>query len=64
MLKITLKQARVGKNMSQEQVADKLGVSQNAISYWENKPSSVPIIRALELARLYEVNLDDLIFEP
>lgn len=64
MIKITLKQARVGKGLTQEQAADAVGVHQNTISNWEDKPSSVPISKAYALAKLYAVSLDDLIFEP
>lgn len=47
-------------NMSQKELADKLGVTQGAISQWENGISTPRIEKLIELAKLLGCSIDDL----
>ncbi len=56
-----LKNARIKKSMTQEEVADKLYVSRQSISNWENNKTYPDIGNVLALSDLYEVSLDELL---
>ncbi len=61
MLPSILKELRVEKGLSQQQLAKQIGVSQKAIDYWEreiNEPKASYIIR---LADFFEVSADFLL---
>lgn len=47
--------------LSQEQLADKLGISRQAISKWERAESSPDTDNLIALAKLYGVSLDELL---
>lgn len=53
--------ARKKKGMSQEEVAEKLGVSRQTISKWETDETLPDIRQAKNLAVLYGLSLDELI---
>jgi len=46
---------------SQEEVADLIGVSRQAVSKWERGESSPDTDNLIELARLYRISLDELV---
>ncbi len=48
-------------NLSQEELADKLNVSRQAVSKWERGESSPDTDNLISLAKLYNVTLDDLL---
>lgn len=48
-------------NLSQEELADKIGVSRQAVSKWERAEASPDTDNLVLLARLYNVSLDELI---
>ena len=48
-------------NMSQEELADKLNVSRQAVSKWERGESSPDTDNLIALASLYNITLDDLL---
>lgn len=54
-------QARKRSGLSQEQVAEKLGVSRQTISKWETDESVPDIYQSKKLAKLYNLTLDELI---
>lgn len=56
-----LKQARLNKKMTQEEVADKLYVSRQSISNWENNKTYPDIGNVSALSDLYEISLDELL---
>ncbi len=56
-----LKSARVQSGMTQETVAEKINVSRQTISNWENEKSYPDIISVLELSNLYSISLDVLL---
>lgn len=47
--------------LSQETVAERVGVSRQTVAKWENGESAPDIVHAGELARLFAVSLDDLV---
>lgn len=54
-------QARKKKGMSQEEVAEKLGVSRQTISKWETDETLPDIRQSKKLSILYGLSLDELI---
>jgi len=55
-----LRQARTDSGLSQEEVADKLGVSRQTMSNWENGRSFPDIVSVVALSDIYNVALDSL----
>ena len=55
-----LRRLRSGKKLTQEQVAQRLGVSTQSVSRWECGTTMPDILLLPELARLYSVTVDDL----
>ena len=53
--------ARKKKGMSQEAVAEKLGVSRQTISKWETDETLPDIRQSKRLAVVYDLSLDELI---
>ena len=56
-----LKSARVQSGMTQENVAERINVSRQTISNWENEKSYPDIISVIELSNLYSISLDVLL---
>lgn len=56
-----LQQLRKNNGLSQEQLAEKIGVSRQAVSKWERSEASPDTDNLILLARLYKVSLDDLL---
>ena len=54
-------QARKKAGKSQEEVAEKLGVSRQTISKWETDETIPDIYQSKKLAKLYKLSLDELI---
>ena len=54
-------QARKKAGLSQESVAEKLGVSRQTISKWETDETIPDIYQSKKLAKLYNLTLDELI---
>lgn len=51
---------RKSANLSQEQLAEKIGVTRQTISNWELEESSPDLKQAKELSKIFNVSLDDL----
>lgn len=56
-----LKDARMRSGFTQESVAEKVNVSRQTISNWENEKSYPDIISVIELSNLYSISLDELL---
>ena len=56
-----LKELRNHNNLTQEQIAEKLGVSQRSVSRWENGNTMPDISVLIELADYYEVDLREIL---
>lgn len=54
---------RLSKNMTQEALAEKLGVSRQTISKWEMDTALPEIDKAIELCRIFNCSLDNLFRE-
>ena len=54
-------QARKKSGLSQELVAEKLGVSRQTISKWETDETVPDIYQSKRLSKLYNLSLDELI---
>lgn len=58
---LKLKKRRQEKNLTQEQVCEKIHVSRQTISNWENGRSYPDIISVMMLSDIYEISLDELL---
>ena len=56
-----LKEARLGAKLTQEQVAERLFVSRQTISNWENEKSYPDVVSVVKLSDLYSISLDELL---
>ena len=52
---------RKNANLSQEELAEKIGVSRQAVSKWERDESSPDTNNLIALAKLYNISLDELV---
>lgn len=62
-LATNLRKLRIDKKLTQEQAADKLGVSPQSVSRWETAATLPDVMLLPEIAKLYGVLVDDL-FKP
>nr|DAY11847.1 MAG TPA: helix-turn-helix domain protein [Caudoviricetes sp.] len=58
MPQISLKAARVNVNLTQKEVAEKLGVHQQTIAKYEKDSTKIPMNLLHNLSELYKVKLD------
>lgn len=56
-----LKKIRKDNNLSQEQLADKLGVSRQSVSKWESGLAYPEMDKMLQLCKLFNLNIDELL---
>ncbi len=56
-----LKKIRKEHNLSQEQLAEELGVSRQAISKWESSVAYPEMDKIITICKKYDVNIDDLL---
>ena len=56
-----IKELRVEKKFTQEQLSKKLGISQRAYSHFETGTRGIPIEVLIKLADIYRVSLDYLV---
>lgn len=61
MIGMNLKTLRKINNYTQEEVAEKINVSRQSVAKWENNESVPDINSCVELAKLYNVTLDNLV---
>lgn len=57
----SIKEKRKNLNLTQEEVAEKLFVSRQTISNWENGKTLPDIESLISISELYEISLDELI---
>lgn len=58
--KVTLKQIRILRGMSQKTVAERLGVTKRTVSNWENGRCLCSMKTFKKLCELYGVSMDDI----
>ena len=56
-----IKEYRVAKNMTQEFVAERIGVSRQAVSKWESGASDPSTTNLFALAELFEISAEELL---
>ena len=56
-----LKRIRKENNLSQEQLADKLGVSRQAVSKWESNQAYPEMDKVLQICKMFNLNIDELL---
>ena len=56
-----LYELRKGKNLSQEEVAEKLNVTRQTVSKWETNQSSPDFDKILPICELFEISTEELI---
>lgn len=56
-----LYELRHSSSISQEELAEKLGVSRQAVSKWESGAAQPELSKLIELSRLYQVSVDELL---
>lgn len=56
-----LKKARQDSGLTQEKVSEKIEVSRQTISNWENEKSYPDIVSVIKLGELYGISLDELL---
>ena len=61
MISVKLKQARIDKGYSQEDVSNKLKITRQSISKWENGRGYPDIYNLKLLCNLYEISVDTLL---
>ena len=57
----TLKELRTERNMTQEFVAESLGISRQAVSKWENGTSEPSTTNLIAIGKLYEIPTEELL---
>lgn len=62
MVRIKLASARKNADLSQQEVADQLGISRNTISNWERYLTTPTVPQAEQLAALYNIPIENIIF--
>ena len=60
-IEMKLKDARIQAGLTQEQVAEKIMVSRQTISNWENGKSLPDIVSIMNLSNLYQISIDELL---
>lgn len=58
-----IKEARKNAGLTQEQLAEKLNVSRQAITKWESDKGIPDILNQQSIAKLFSVSIDDLLEE-
>lgn len=61
--KLTLRQWRLAREVSMDQMAKSLDIHPNTYAAWEQEPEKIPIGKALKITQLLDVRLED-IFLP
>ena len=56
-----LKRIRKENNLSQEQLADKLGVSRQSVSKWESGLAYPEMDKVLQICKMFGLNVDELL---
>lgn len=61
MLKDTLRELRIDKNITQKELSEKLGLSKNAICEYEKGRAEPSIQTLIELSKIFRVSVDYLV---
>ena len=61
---LTMKQWRRAKEITQESMAEQLGIHVNTYINWEQNPGSITITNAGKIAKILGVSPNEIAFEP
>lgn len=61
-MKYTLRQTRLLREISQEKMANELGIHRNTYANWEDNPGRIPIEQAKRISEILQVKTDDIFF--
>lgn len=61
-IKMTLKALRINNNFTQQEAGEKLGVTKDTISRWENAKSFPDAMQIKAIEELYHVTYNNIIF--
>ena len=61
MAKITWKAARINRNLTQKEVAKKLGISESMVIKYESYQIYPTVKTAIAMSELYEISLSDIV---
>lgn len=56
-----IRELRIEKNMSQKMLAEKIGVTQGAVYFWEKEVNEPTVGYIVKLATIFGVSIDDLL---
>lgn len=59
---LTIKQARLLAEMTQQEVADRMGIHRHTYMKWEQNPDEMPIGRAKQFCEIVGVSIDEIFF--
>lgn len=62
-MSLTLRQWRRAKEITQETMADALGIHVNTYQNWEEAPEKIGIEKAIEITKILGVTLEDITFK-
>lgn len=62
-MSLTVRQWRRAKDITQEQMAESLGIYVNTYQNWEKSPEKISIEKAVKIAEIFGVTLDDVSFK-
>ena len=60
--KLTVKQHRLIREISQEEMADKIGIHVQTYRAWEEKPEKISIAKAKKIATAFGISINDIYF--
>lgn len=59
---MTMKQARIGAELTQDQIAKKMGVHINTYRRWEEEPLRIPMGKAIEFCEIVKLPIGLIFF--
>lgn len=62
-MKMTVREWRLVREISQKKAAAAVGVHVNTYAKWENEPGTIPIKKMYDLAALFGVSIDNFIID-
>lgn len=61
-MSLSLREWRRVKEISQEEMAEKLNIHVNTYMNWEKNPGKIGFLKAVEISKILNVSLDDISF--
>lgn len=58
--RLTLRQWRLAREVSMDQMAKSLGIHPNTYAAWEQEPEKIPVGKAIKITQLLDVRMEDL----